>query len=79
MKTIFCIALKGEGATEVDWYHYQENRDEAIGTNGSKSETPFELSVPKFATTDEITDLAEEAAWINSHFPHMQLEHACLI
>lgn len=69
MKNVFCIALEGNGPTGVDWYRYKENRELAKGTTGAEKEVYFDLQVPVNASDEEITDLADDAAWNKTHFP----------
>ena len=69
MKTIYCIALEGNGPTGVDWYSTRAERDAAKGTTGAEQEVLFEMPVPKRATHAQITDLADQAAWAKTYFP----------
>lgn len=67
MKTIYCIALEGEGATGVDWFYQADKREDAAGTTGATEEVMFEIEVPEHATHAEITELADAAAWEKSY------------
>lgn len=67
MKTIYCIALEGNGPTGVDWFFVKKARDEALGTTGADEEIAFSIEVPNKASRDKITDLADRAAWEKSY------------
>jgi hypothetical protein len=63
MKIVHCIALEGNGPTGVNWYHQHQAREDAKGTTGAEREVYFDLQVPPLATADQITELADDAAW----------------
>lgn len=63
MRKIYCIALEGEMETGVNWYAKKTNRDAARGYTGAETEIAFTIVVPRAATLDEITQLADRAAW----------------
>jgi hypothetical protein len=64
MKSVHCVALKGDQAGGgVAWYGTEEARNAALGSTGAMEEIPFALSVPVNASDDEITELVDSAAW----------------
>lgn len=69
VKTIYCIALEGNQVTGVNWYHSAGSRDEMLGATGAEIEITFEMTVPVTANADEITDLADQAAWNKTYVP----------
>lgn len=68
-RTIYCIALEGDAETGVEWYFNEVQRDAASGTLGAEKEVPFEMPVPANADNEEITKLADRAAWEKTYFP----------
>ncbi len=67
LKTIYCIAIKGDGAGGgVYWYDTEKAREAAMGSSTATEDVSFELSVPANASDDEITELADSAAWGNA-------------
>lgn len=56
MKTVYVIAMEGEGPTGLDWYDTREARDAAGGKSGAEYEVHFEMEVDP----DEEHDMAEE-------------------
>jgi hypothetical protein len=66
-KTIFCIALEGDGVTGVDWFAMECDRKKALGNTGATEEVPFEIQVPLNLTDKQITALADDAAWTKSY------------
>ncbi|WP_321907942.1 hypothetical protein [Burkholderia cepacia] len=59
-KTVYCVAIEGESFGSVNWYHDAANRtEEYLGDD----HVFFDLDVPEGATKEEITSLAELAAW----------------
>ena len=68
-RTIYCIALEGDAETGVEWYFNEVPRDAARGTLGAEKEVPFEMLVPANASNEEITKLADRAAWEKTYFP----------
>lgn len=66
-KTVFCMALDGEGVTGVNWYAMKSDRDQALSTTGATEEIAFEIQVPLNLTGEQITKLVDEAAWDKSY------------
>lgn len=69
VKTVYCIALEGDQVTGVNWYYSDNTRDDCLGSTGAELEVPFNLIVPVGASSDEITDLADQAGWNKSYLP----------
>jgi hypothetical protein len=63
MKTLYCIALEGNGPTGVDWYDTRADRDAAATHTGAEEEIYFTLEVADGLNDDEMTELADDAAW----------------
>lgn len=67
MKTVYCIALEGNAITGSEWRPTKEERDALLGTLGAEEEICFELEVPNRASRAQITDLVDEAAWLQTY------------
>ena len=67
MKTVYCIALEGNAITGSEWRASKADRDAILGTLGAEIEICFELEVPNNATPEQITNLVDEAAWLQTY------------
>jgi hypothetical protein len=59
-QTVYCVALEGETAGGVDWYRDAASRS---AKRHDATDVCFDLDVPQGASRDEITALADQAAW----------------
>lgn len=69
MKTVFCIALTGEGTTGSEWYYKKDDRDSAKGTTGAQSEVYFTIEVEDSLSRGEITEAVDAAEWEGRYIP----------
>jgi hypothetical protein len=59
-KTVYCIARESDSVTGVDWFSDRQQRALAEDLDG---DVCFNLDVPYDASVDEITRIADDAAW----------------
>ncbi|VVE35698.1 hypothetical protein [Pandoraea terrigena] len=59
-RTVYCAALEGDTVGGVDWYPNASTRAEK---HHDQKDVWFDLHVPEGASNDEITALADRAAW----------------
>lgn len=68
-RTVYCLAIEGEAVGGVDWFYAQADRDHAA--EDRTEDEPFDLVVPGTATREQITALADDAAWRRERAPAM--------